>query len=134
MALSRRSSLREQYFGRWEGWTYADIAGAEQAAFDLWMSDIWNGRPPKGESFREVHSRVMEETQAILDQHFGHTIIVVAHVGSLSAITMNALGLNPEGIWRFRLAPASISVVQCYAECWVIEGLNDVCHLRELEA
>lgn len=124
-----RPALREQYFGRWEGWTYDEIVAGEKRAFDRWMADIWEGRPPDGECFQEVYDRVVVEVHRIVDRHPEETVAVVGHVGSIAATVMKTLGVPPEGIWNFRVVPASISVVRCYGNRWVLEGLNDTCHL-----
>lgn len=125
-----RPALREQYFGRWEDWTYEEIVAGAKEAFDLWMADIWEGRPPGGECFREVYGRVVEEVQGIVARYPDETVVVVGHAGSIAATVMKTLGIPPEGIWSFRVAPASISVVRCYSQRWVLEGLNHTCHLR----
>jgi broad specificity phosphatase PhoE len=122
--------LREQYFGRWEGWTYEEIVAEEKDAFDRWMGDIWKVRPPEGECFQEMYRRVVKEIQGIVASCSGPTVGVVAHTGSIAAVVMETLGMPPERMWNLRVSPASISILRCYGNRWILERLNDVCHLR----
>lgn len=51
--------LKEVDFGRWSGWTYAELkAAGEKGAVDRRKRDKWSFRPPEGETYAELAARV----------------------------------------------------------------------------
>jgi alpha-ribazole phosphatase len=90
------SALAEQYFGAWQGLTWAEMeARDEQAYADFWIDPSGNA-PPDGESFAAVIERCIPAIEGLVEQHKGRDIICVAHGGSIRAAIAHALGLGHE--------------------------------------
>jgi len=64
-------ALREIHLGTWENRTFDDVAAAEPELFAARGRDIWNVRPPKGESFRDAASRALPAFTALLTTRGG---------------------------------------------------------------
>jgi broad specificity phosphatase PhoE len=75
--------LAEMSFGRWEGLTYQEITALDRAVLANRERDKWNFRPPDGESYAQLFSRVK-------DWHAGVTgdAVVAAHGGVARALTV----------------------------------------------
>jgi broad specificity phosphatase PhoE len=73
--------LAEMSFGRWEGLTYQEITALDRAVLANRERDKWNFRPPDGESYAQLFSRVR-------NWHAGVTgdAVVAAHGGVARAL------------------------------------------------
>ncbi len=125
--------LREIHFGTWEGLTYPDIRHEDPQALADWESDPMEVAPPGGETLAKVARRVALFLAAIRNKHQSrtHTVLVVAHRGSLRVLLCLCLGLSPSAWWQFRLEPASISELELSTDGAVLNFLNDTRHLWE---
>jgi broad specificity phosphatase PhoE len=124
--------LRELCFGVWEGLLRDEIQQQYPEALATWEADPLRNAPPGGETLAELTDRVGEFFVSLrADTTSERTVLVVGHNGSLQILLCLALGLPPESRWKFRLEPASLSVLELYAKGAVLTCLNDVHHLRE---
>lgn len=57
-AFSKDDLLKEMAFGRWEGSTFTDIRAREPAVMKARDADRWGHRPPGGESYDDVATRL----------------------------------------------------------------------------
>lgn len=73
--------LAELSFGRWEGMTYREIAATDHSALRVRERDKWNFRPPDGESYADLLTRV----RAWHDEVKGD-VVVTAHGGVARAV------------------------------------------------
>jgi len=77
--------LVELSFGRWEGLTFPEVRAADAAMLADRERDLWNFRPPGGESYADLLARVS-------DWHGGLSrcpAIVVAHGGVARALMVH---------------------------------------------
>jgi alpha-ribazole phosphatase len=125
--------LREIHFGAWEGLTYADICHQDREAMTAWELNPMHVAPPDGETLADVAVRVASFLATMQNSYKDgdHTVLVVAHRGSLRVLICLALGLSPSAWWQFRLEPASVSELGCFDKGAVLNFLNDTHHLRE---
>ncbi len=125
--------LREIHFGAWEGLTYREIRRADYLAFDNWEGDPMALAPPGGETLAQLADRVAAYLASISEagRDKDHTLLVVAHRGSLRVLICLALGLSPRSWWQFHLEPASVSELVFSPRGAVLTFLNDTHHLRE---
>ena len=72
--------------------------------------------PPGGESLHQVSARVGAALQGVLDRYAGRRILIVAHVGTIRALTARALDTPASSMNRMELAPASITTLTWYAD------------------
>jgi alpha-ribazole phosphatase len=92
-------ALREINLGRWEGLTKEQI----QINYpDLWQSrwqDPANCRPPDGESFQDLSTRVVPAFEIIARQAQGN-ILMVAHAGVIRVILCHLLDIPLAHVFR----------------------------------
>ncbi|MCZ9310089.1 histidine phosphatase family protein [Corynebacterium uberis] len=90
--------LRETHLGAWQGRTHVEVDGDHPGARAYWRHDAtW--APPGGESRLEVARRarpVVDELMASYPQWDERPVLLVAHGGTISALTSNLLGLATE--------------------------------------
>ena len=68
--------LMESSFGKWEGLTDSEIAERYPDSWQARLVDRWNTRPPSGESYADVNSRVSEWYNQV---ELSSTTIVICH-------------------------------------------------------
>ncbi|MGI9953225.1 alpha-ribazole phosphatase [Moorellaceae bacterium AZ2] len=124
-------ALRELDFGLWEGLTHEEIRAAFPGELEEWLANPATKQVPGGESFAQLKERAYQFTREIIGKHPGQTVAVVSHGGTLRTVISSLLGLGLEGIWRLRLDNASISIVDCYGDRYVLGLLNDISHLKD---
>jgi alpha-ribazole phosphatase len=118
--------LWEQDFGAWEGVAYGDLpdlgalSGAALAAH----------RPPQGESFLDLYTRVSPIFQSLAQR--GGRVALVVHAGVIRAALGQALGQASLGL-AFQIAPLSLTQITVFAgqngfagQQWSISGVNRV--------
>ncbi|MCS5480199.1 histidine phosphatase family protein [Corynebacterium sp. YIM 101645] len=88
--------LRETHLGEWQSKTAMDVDAELPGARAAWRHDAtW--APPGGESRVDVARRarpVVEELMATYDAWEGNSVLIVAHGGTISALTSSLLGLD----------------------------------------
>jgi alpha-ribazole phosphatase len=77
-AINEDSRLMEMNFGDWEMKSWDVIAPDD---FTPWMTDFVNVRVPNGESFTDLHDRVLDFITNELQVTHSKPVIIVAHAG-----------------------------------------------------
>ncbi|WP_026196161.1 histidine phosphatase family protein [Corynebacterium lubricantis] len=89
--------LRETDLGHWQGRTHEEVDSEYVGARAAWRHNPgW--APPGGESRLEVARRArpaIDELMASFPDWEGQAVLIVAHGGTISALTSNLLGLAP---------------------------------------
>lgn len=109
------SGLVELDFGRWEGCSYAEVERDWPAELAAWRADE-TVPPPGGESFASATDRVRGLLADVLARRAGQRVVAVSHVTPIKTALRLALGAPHPTIFRFHLEPASLSVVDYYAD------------------
>ncbi len=115
--------LMEQDFGAWEGGGYDQMDGG------FWDDPVSN-RPPGGESFAEVTSRVGGAIGRWNESSAGRDIVAVAHAGVVRAALALALGGRAAEALRFAVDPLSLTRLDRVAgggaadEAWAVVCVN----------
>ncbi|MBN6037444.1 histidine phosphatase family protein [Amycolatopsis sp. 195334CR] len=87
--------LRETHLGEWQGLTGAEVDAKYPGERDLWRTDAtW--APPGGESRVDVADRAYEVVADLMAADAGHTVLLAAHGGLITALTARLLGLPVE--------------------------------------
>ena len=68
--------LMESSFGKWEGLTDSEVAEYYPESWKARKVDRWNTRPPSGESYADVNSRVLEWYNELESSHI---TLVICH-------------------------------------------------------
>jgi alpha-ribazole phosphatase len=121
--------LCEMSFGRWSGLTFDEIQAREPETLAAWLADPMHIAPPKGETLTEVTARIRSALDETLKRHRDSTVLWVAHGGVLRVLISLALGLQPQGHWRFRISIASLAELWFYDSGVTLTRLNDTYHL-----
>ncbi len=122
--------LDDMRFGRWEGMAHTEVAERFPEEYALWKTEPWRVRIPGGSTLQEVDERAWSALKGTISSAGeGETAAVVTHRVVLKLMVLRMLGLGPEGFWRVKLSPCSISVFEWDGEKFVMESFNDVCHL-----
>jgi alpha-ribazole phosphatase len=96
--LHEDTRLLEYHFGDWEGRPWRALEGP---AFDRWMTDYVEARPPGGESFRELYARVAAWAEARCREATAHgRLLTVTHAGVLRCLWAWMLDAPLAGIVR----------------------------------
>jgi broad specificity phosphatase PhoE/ribonuclease HI len=121
--------LVETDFGDWDGFTYDEVQRRWPDELRRWLADPAVA-PPSGESFEAVTRRVRRARDRIMARHAGSTVVVVSHVTPIKVLVRLALDAPPTALHRMFLAPASVSVIDYYADGPVsLQSFNDTAHL-----
>ena len=129
--------LQEWDYGGYEGRTGHDIRATEQPGWIIWRDGV-----PGGESLDQVaarvdrviswvrgHGGVPDAGTTELDCADRH-VLLFAHGHLLRILTARWLGLPPTAGQRFKLSPASLSVLGWEYSAPAIELWNDSSHLE----
>lgn len=120
-------NLAEIDFGRFEGMTYAEIV----ERYPDWQPSDYNFTAYGGESLEQLARRIRAFANGLSsDNPADAEILIIAHSGSLRVLLCVLLGMDIENWRRFRLAPASLTVVEDFGQEPVLTLLNDVSHLK----
>jgi len=97
--------LREIGYGKWEGFTLAEMQAADPVFFARRLADKWRVAPEGGETYEAVQQRMSEWYAAV-----NVDTVVVAHGGTARAL-MVALGLEtPESAADLPIAQGAVYV------------------------
>jgi alpha-ribazole phosphatase len=129
LQVQHEPRLREITFGHWEGLTLADLQQHHATALAAWRADPMQVAPPGGETLAQVSSRVQAVMAPLAATGQEHTVVLVAHGGSLRVLLCLALGLPPQAYRQFSLAPGSLSELYMDGQDAVLTRLNDTHHL-----
>ncbi|SEQ09225.1 probable phosphoglycerate mutase [Lentzea xinjiangensis] len=121
--------LIETDFGAWEGLTFAEAAAQDPEVHRRWLGDT-SVKPPRGESFDEVHARVRKARTEIIARYGGSTVVVVSHVTPIKTLLRQALDVGPQFLFRMHLDLTGVSVAEFYPDGHAsVKLVNDTSHL-----
>lgn len=95
LAVETDPRLRETHLGSWQGMTHAEVDEAFEGARAAWRHDpSW--APPSGESRLDVAARARPVVDELMQwsNWDDAAILLVAHGGTISALTSNLLGFD----------------------------------------
>ena len=127
---ARDSDWDERSFGEWDGLTFEQIAARHPAKLARMRMDPAYP-PPGGESRADVATRV-HRAWSVVAPGTGVTVVVTSRVPILIVLN-HLLGIAPERFWTLATDPASISIVDLWADGNLsIPAINRVDHLSEV--
>lgn len=106
-----KPELREIDFGEWEGLPLKKIAAQHPRHYQKWLTHPEEIKFPKGESTRQLKSRVMKFVNKLARQYNNRdkTIALVTHGIPIKIIVCEFLGIGFKGFWRFHPELASVT-------------------------
>jgi probable phosphoglycerate mutase len=103
------SELDEIDFGGWTGKSFESLA--PDPAWRQWVDRRSEAQPPGGETIARAQRRVLDAIGRLSAAHARSTVALVTHGDLIKAVLAHYLGLSLDGLERFDVAPASVSVV-----------------------
>jgi broad specificity phosphatase PhoE len=89
-------SLREIFFGDWEGLIWSEIERKDPAFAEQWLAQHSTLTPPNGEPYQHFRQRVIDALSRIEQAHPDQAILVVTHAGVMREILQQRCGLTPQ--------------------------------------
>ncbi|NOD92783.1 histidine phosphatase family protein [Ruegeria sp. HKCCD4884] len=124
LRLPHNPDLREIHFGRWELRGFADIEAEDpELAFAYW-DNPGDVRPPKGESWNDVRNRVDTAIDALVAQHTGRDLVIVAHFGVILTQVQRALNLDGQQTFSHRIDNLSVTDIALEDNKWSVGKIN----------
>jgi len=125
LPLDVLASMREMYFGAWEGLTPREAALRDPETHRLFRGTAGKVAPPDGESVAALRRRVRDGwNQWLADASGGHRLLVT-HAGVMRALLMELVGLDPAHAYRIALPEAAhFQISHLLGEAPVLLNLN----------
>ena len=116
--------LREMNFGAWEGLTWKDVELHYPEDASAWVKLFPNHRPPGGESFFELQSRVTEQLERLGKRVEPGCTLVVTHAGFIRTAIAWVLGVPNERISRIGQDYGALTILEKVRSHWTVIALN----------
>ncbi len=113
--------IREMNFGIWEGKYYKDLQG--DPAYEAWMADWENVRPPQGESHNDVVARVSDFYEN-LKQRPEKDVALICHNAVLMILLTKILETDPTFSWHFSFDQGCYTHIRFADGYPIIQGHN----------
>ena len=115
--------LNEIDFGEWTGLAFTGLQGSP--AWQGWNQFRGTAPTPGGETMLEALARALRSLARLHAANPSGEIVLVSHQDVLRALLAHSLGAPLDLIHRIELAPASVSVLRCFADGGVrVDGMN----------
>jgi len=124
--LREEPDFLEQHFGDWQGLTYGELAALRDGAAHRFWHAPAHERPPGGESFEDVVTRVASAVGRISPAARGRDVVAVAHGGSIRAALAHALGIPAEKALGFSIDNCSLTRLDHFSaeDAWQVGAVN----------
>lgn len=111
-AYLKTRQLREINFGDWEAASCDEVSSQWPELYNQWLKSPATVNIPSGESFSAFLARINVFSAKHLFKNTAKNIVVVAHGGSLSVLTMALLKKPLTQFWKWIPPAASISTLK----------------------
>lgn len=105
----RRAGLIECDFGDWTGQRLSVLA--KKPEWQTVQRHPSGFRFPRGESFSEMQTRMVDAVNALVAEHPGQAIVAVSHADTIKAAVAQALGTPLDLFQRIVIGQCSVSAV-----------------------
>lgn len=122
--LPHHRDLREIHFGAWELRSWAEIDAEDPEHIRAYWETPGDVRPPGGESWNEVCTRVDAAVDGLIAAHPGGDLIVVGHFGMILTQIQRAERLTAEEAFSHRIDNLSVSEVFKTPDGWQTGRIN----------
>jgi len=103
------SRLMEMNFGHWELQTWDSIS---PETINPWMEDFVNVKVPNGESFVDLHARVIDFISSKSKSDSSKPIVLITHAGVIRSILCHASGLELKDAFQNKVEFGSVIKIQ----------------------
>ena len=123
LAFEVEQGLDEIDFGDWTGLEFPQLR-AQGDAWTHWCERRGSAHPPGGEPFAGVPQRALAVLRKLQARHPEGNVLVVSHGDVIKGVLADSLGMSLDGLERFEIAPASISVLAMGADWRQVKLVN----------
>lgn len=116
--------LRELSFGEWEGKSLAELNEKFPGEMENRIKRTELFRADGGETFQELHDRVIPKFMELAHNHSEETIALVCHGGVNRAVLAHLLGFPIANLFRISQSFAAVNIIQFYPDQIMVELLN----------
>ena len=116
--------LREMNFGAWEGLTWTDVELQYPEDARAWARLFPHHRPPGGESFPELQTRVVGQLEQLVNHAEPGCTLVVTHAGFIRTAVAWVLGVPSDRISRIVQDHGAVTIVENLRNHWTVTALN----------
>jgi probable phosphoglycerate mutase len=114
--------INEINMGDWDGNTFAQIKKLKPEEFKKRGEQIFQFKPPNGESFKDLSDRVLPFFRELIDNQehpnikktpdTPPNILIVTHAGVIRVLFCHLLGMNSDDLFKIKLGYAQLSVMK----------------------
>jgi broad specificity phosphatase PhoE len=122
--LPHDPDLREIHFGAWEGRSHDEISAEAPDHIRSFWETPGDIRPPGGESWNDLTTRITRATDRLLDRHAGRDIVVVAHFGAILSAIQRARACATTEVFAHRIEPLSVTTLEIGSAGWTCGAVN----------
>lgn len=132
--ITKAPELIDIDYGQWTGKSQDEIEKDYPELNRQWQECPEKVRFPQGESLAAVRERAFTKLVEIAAAADGESILIVSHRVVLKILICAALDLPLSKFWQVQIDTASLSMLSFKEGGFIIQKLNDTCHLRSLGA
>jgi len=121
-------------FGAWEGLAHEVVRERFPELYATWQAQPEDVTFPGGENLDAVCQRASAALTELVQQSPGQTIALVAHRVVNKVLICHILGLPNSHFWQIRQDTAAINRFHITRSSYIVDCLNDTCHLGQLDA
>lgn len=121
--IERVSALREIDLGQWDGERVSDVKERWPDAYRRRGLDMAGFRPPGGESFLDLHKRVLPLFESAV-RRLADPLLIVTHAGVIRVIVCHILGMPVENLFRIALDYGALTLIDRQANGYRVQALN----------
>lgn len=126
LRLPHDPMLRELHFGDWELRSHNEVEAETPDLVRAFWDNPGDVRPPGGESWNDINSRVWAATDRLISSFNGSNIVVVAHFGAILSALQRAHNLTPTQAFAHRIDPLSITEMSFDGKNWHTGWINHI--------
>lgn len=124
--LPHDPALREIHFGDWELKSFAEIEANDPDRIRAYWETPGDVRPPNGESWNEVTTRVDGAIDRLITGHQGAKLIVVVHFGVILTQIQRAERLTADEAFAHRIDNLSVTSIKITKDGWITDPINHI--------
>jgi broad specificity phosphatase PhoE len=125
--------LTDLCYGDWEGMPLTEVKEKYADLYRRWETAPHTVRFPNGETLDGVKARALEAVEAVVQRHSGQVVLLAAHRAVNKVLIAAFIGLDNSHFWRIGQDTTAINRFHRVGDVWHLMGLNDACHLRDLQ-
>ncbi|WP_270727845.1 histidine phosphatase family protein [Shimia sp. Alg240-R146] len=123
--LPHDADLREIHFGDWELKKFTDIEAEDPDRIRAYWEHPGDVRPPNGESWNDVTTRVDRGIDRLVTNHAGQKLIVVVHFGVILTQIQRAERLTASEAFGHRIDNLSVTSIHIDDD-WSLKRINHI--------